>query len=178
VEELGPFFQTCNVAYPREVLERLGGFDEDGFTVPGGEDADLAWRALAAGTGAAFAPRATVFHAVSDLGPLGKLRVAWRWTETMQIYARHPELRRRALTYRVFWKGTHYLLFRAMLSLLVRRRSRLVADWLSWPYLGHLLRRGSQDGGGPLLAPYYLLHDLVEFAAVVRAAVRYRMLIL
>ena len=30
------------------------------------------------------------------------------------------------------------------------------------------------EGGGPLLAPYFVLHDLVEIAAVARAAVRTR----
>ena len=38
------WFETCNMAYPRALLERLGGFDEAfGF---GGEDTDLAWRAI------------------------------------------------------------------------------------------------------------------------------------
>ena len=42
----GGWFETCNMAYPRRLLESLGGFDEAfGF---GGEDTDLAWRASAA----------------------------------------------------------------------------------------------------------------------------------
>ena len=74
----------------RELLERLGGFDAETFTVPGGEDADLAWRAIAADAPAVFAEDARIFHAVSELGPVGKLRVAWRWTETMRIFAVGP----------------------------------------------------------------------------------------
>jgi glycosyltransferase involved in cell wall biosynthesis len=37
------FYETCNIAYHRGLLERLGGFDES-FRYPYGEDTDLAWR--------------------------------------------------------------------------------------------------------------------------------------
>ena len=102
VTALGPNYQTANVAYPRALLERVGGFDTVTFTVPGGEDADLAWRCFEAGAHAMFAPAAQAFHAVHQLGPLGKLRVAWRWHETMRLYAVHPG-HRAHLTYGVFW---------------------------------------------------------------------------
>jgi len=178
VHELGPYYQTCNVAYPRELLERVGGFDEDTFTVPGGEDADLAWRAQAAGAGTAFVPDAQVYHAVSRLGPLGKLRVAWRWSETVRIFARHQELRRSVLVHRVFWKRTHYLLFRVIVAALLPQRLRLLRWWLAYPYIAHFRARGRIEGGGILLAPYYLAHDLVEVAAMVRGSARYRTLVL
>lgn len=174
VHAAGPTFPTCNVFYPRALLERVGGFDEETFSVPGGEDTDLAWRAIATGARPTFASGAQAFHAVAPLGPIGKLRVAFRWTETMRTFARHPELRRQQLTYRLFWKGSHYLLVRALTALLVPRRHRLLRAWLARPYLFHLLDRGRVEGGGPLMAPYFLLHDLVELAAVLRGAVRYR----
>ena len=177
IHELGPHYETCNMFYPQAMLEALGGFEES-FPDPGGEDADLAWRAIGAGFEAVFAEDARVYHAVNELGPLGKLRVAARWTGAMQAYARHPQLRSASLTYGVFWKGSHYLLVRALLGLLLRRRAPLVAGWLGRPYLLHLGDRGRVEGGGPLLAPYYLLHDLVELAAVLRGAVRYRVPIL
>src|SRR5204863_8516418 len=95
VRALDPAFQTCNVFYPREILERVGGFDVEAFgRSPGGEDSDLAWRAIGSGAGATFAGEARVYHAVNDLGPLGKLRVAARWTTPMLAYVRHRELRR------------------------------------------------------------------------------------
>ena len=178
VHQLGPFFQTCNVMYPRDLLERVGGFDEETFTVPGGEDADLAWRSMQSGALSAFADEARVFHAVSRLGPAGKLRVAWRWHETMRLFALYPDLRRVALTHGVFWKGSHYLLFRLLLALALRRAPRGLRAWLARPYLLHLLERGRIEGGGPALAPYYLVHDLVEMAAAVRGSVRYRTLVL
>jgi GT2 family glycosyltransferase len=178
VSSAGDHFQTCNVFYPRALVERIGGFDEEGFTVPGGEDADLAWRAIEAGAPTAFLDDARVFHAVSRLGPIGKLRVAWRWTETSKIYARHPELRRRVLTKRIFWKRTHYLLARLLLALVLPRRLRPLSWWLAYPYLAHLRARGRVEGGGLILGPYYLVHDLVEFVAMVRGSVRYRTLVL
>ena len=169
-----PTFPTANVVYPREVLERIDGFDAERFGF-GGEDTDLAWRAIGAGAPAVFAPEALVHHAVARLGPAGKLRVAARWTSTMRTFALHPELRRRQLTYNLFWKGTHYLLVRALLALLVPRRHRALRRWLAWPYVAHLLReRGRIEGGGPLLAPFFVAHDLVELWAVVRGALRYR----
>ena len=47
------------------------------------------------------------------------------------LFARHPALRREALTYRVFWKGSHYLLFRLLLALALRRSPRLLRLWLA-----------------------------------------------
>lgn len=177
VDRLGPWFQAANVLYPRELLERLGGFDADAFPFAG-EDCDLAWRALADDAEAVWAPDARVQHAVNELGAAGSLRVAVRWGEAVQLIRRHPQLRREALTYGVFWKGSHYLLVRALLALALPRLPRLLRLWLAAPYARHLLLRGSRDGGGPLAAPWYALYDLVELAAVARGAIRHRTLVL
>jgi GT2 family glycosyltransferase len=178
VHRLGPWYQTCNILYPRELLERLGGFDASAYSGPGGEDTDLAWRALELGREAVYVEEARVLHAVSRLGPVGKLRVAWRWTESMRVFARHRELRRAELKRRIFWKGSHYLLLRVLVAWLLPRRLWLVRRWLALPYLWHLAERGRREGGGLLASPYFALHDLVELAAVVRGAVRYRVLVL
>jgi glycosyltransferase involved in cell wall biosynthesis len=173
----GPWFQTANVLYPRSVLEAVGGFDEEAFPYVG-EDTDLAWRARAAGASFAFARGAVVWHDVAALGPLGALRFTGRWTESIRLFARHPELRRAALTKRVFWKGSHYLLLRALLTLVLPRRLWGLAAWLWMPYALHLVDRWREEGGGPALAPWLVLHDLVEVGAVARGAVRYRTLVL
>jgi glycosyltransferase involved in cell wall biosynthesis len=178
VRRLGPWYQTCNILYPRELLERLGGFDATAYSGPGGEDTDLAWRAIELGRETVFAADARVFHAVGRVGPLGKLRVAWRWTESMRVFARHPELRRAELKRRVFWKASHYLLLRALVAALLPRQLRFLRWWLALPYLRHLAERGRQEGGGSLAAPFFAVHDLVELAAVARGAVRYRVLVL
>jgi GT2 family glycosyltransferase len=173
VEEPGPHYQAANILYPRQLLERLEGFDAEAFPYVG-EDTDLAWRAQASGASIEWAPDALVHHAVKDLGTAGALRMATRWTPSIRLFARHPELRSAQLTHGLFWKGSHYLLVRFLIALMLRRRARWIALWLGTPYVRHLLERGASDGGGPGAAPFYLVHDLVELVAVARGAVRYR----
>jgi GT2 family glycosyltransferase len=167
-----PHVQTANVFYPREVLERVGGLDVDGFARYAGDDADFAWRAIGAGAEVVFEPGALVEHAYLYLGPVGKLRYAAGWD--FKVYALHPGLRRAYFTRRWFWKGSHYLLARALVAAALPRRWRPVKAWLAVPYAVHLVERGRDEGGGPLLAPYYLANDLVELGASIRSTVRYR----
>jgi GT2 family glycosyltransferase len=173
----GPWFQTANILYPRSVLEAVGGFDADAFPYVG-EDTDLAWRARAAGASFAFAPDAVVRHDVVRFGPVGALRFTFRWVDSVALYRRHPELRRAALTKRIFWKGSHYLLARALLTLLLPRRLWGLAAWLWLPYALHLVDRWREEGGGPALAPWIALHDVMEMAAMARGSVKHRTLVL
>jgi GT2 family glycosyltransferase len=176
VYSLGPHFETCNIFYPRELLERMNGFDTAAFP-GGGEDSDLAWRAIESGAPTAFAPTARAYHAVHDLGPIGHLRRAWHWTDTMLVFARHPGLREAHLFRGVFWKVEHYGLVRVLLAPLIPRRLRLLRRWFAWRYTAELYARGSAEAGRPkglLLMPYLVLHDLVEVIAVLRGAARYR----
>jgi GT2 family glycosyltransferase len=176
VERLGPQYETCNMFYPRELLERLGGFDEDFGLRPGGEDTDLAWRAIALGRPTAFCEDALVLHAVLELGPRGALRDATRWTETVRVFARHPAARR-MLDHHLFWNVWHYLLARSLLALLLPRPLRP----LRWAILGrHALAlndRARELGGGPTVLPLLVLYDLVETIAIARGAVRHRTLV-
>lgn len=175
VRELDPAFQTCNIAYPRELLERVGGFDTETFgRDPGGEDCDLGWRAIGTGARPLFAAGALVHHAVDDVGPLGKLRVAARWTTPMAAYARHPQLRRETFRFGIFWKDIHWMLFKAVVALLLPSRWHVLRAWLAYPYLRDVWARGKVEGGGVALAPYFVVHDLVEVGAVARAGVRNR----
>ena len=48
VTELDWNYPTCNIAYPRALLERLGGFDE-AYRYASAEDTDLGWRAREVG---------------------------------------------------------------------------------------------------------------------------------
>ena len=178
VNQLGPYYQTCNILYPRELLERLGGFEES-YRLPAGEDTDLAWRAIEAGRETVFAPDAQVFHAVNELGPLGRLRVGWKWGGSVALFRRHPQLRETHLYRGVFWTGYHYLLVRAIIAVLLRRRlPPLVVRWLGYPYVGSLFERCERHGGRRLLAPYWVLVDLVELYAVLRASVKHRTLVI
>lgn len=173
VTQLDPSYPTCNLFFPRALLERIGGFDTEAFgATQGGEDSDLAWRAIKAGASVVFDTEALVHHAVNYLGPIGKLKLAQSWD--LAAIARHPEMRRALFFRGPFWKHSHYLLARAALALLVPRRLALVRAWLVLPYLQQLAQRARVEGGGPLLAPYYVVHDLAEMYAVARGAVRYR----
>jgi glycosyltransferase involved in cell wall biosynthesis len=175
VTALDAGFQTCNIFYPRALLERIGGFDTDAFDrSPGGEDADLAWRAIKAGAEPVFEAAALVHHAVNELGPVGKLRVAARWTTPMRAYVRHPELREAHFVKRWFWKGSHYLLARALLALPLPRRLRWLTPWMVLPYLQEIELRRRRENARPWILPFYVLHDLVECGAILRAAIRYR----
>lgn len=179
IHEAGPYYQTCNIFYPRDVLERLGGFDEEAFSLPKGEDTDLAWRALEAGVPIVYAGGTRVYHAVNQLGAAGKLKLAWDWSEAHQIFARHPGLRRRATTLGIFWKQTHCLLFRAILGVLaVRSRRPRLGWWLMEPYFRAVYARAKVEGGSLSTAPFYLALDAVEVAGALRASIRYRMLLL
>jgi len=174
VRQLDPMFQTCNIAYRRELLARIGGFDTETFgRAPGGEDCDLGWRAIGAGAHAVFAPDAVVHHAVEDLGPLGKLRVAARWTTPMAAYVRHPRLRDQ-LALGLFWRRTHLLFTRAVLGLALPDRWPPLKSWLVYPYAHDIWARSRTHGGGPLLSLYFAVHDVIEMWAVARAAIRYR----
>lgn len=172
-ESLGRGFETANILYPRDLLEHLGGFDETAFSKAGGEDTDLAWRAIEAGTQPYWAPQAMVHHSVVGLGPLGKLRSARRWDESMLAFRRHPALRR-TLVAGVFWNRHHLEFTRAVLALALPRR----LWWLRWmlaaPYVAYLVERRS----GPLLAPYLVLYDAIEVATVLQGAARYRVLVI
>ena len=174
IHEAGPSYETCNIFYPRALLDRIGGFDEENFSGPGGEDTDLAWRAIGQGVQTVFAEEAQVYHAVQWLGPIGKLKLASRWHETMLIFKRDPELRRRHMVARVFWKWEHYMLARLVLALVLPRRLTPLKYLLVAPYFDHLTNRRT----GPILLPYLLLHDAVETVAVLRGAVRYRTLVI
>jgi glycosyltransferase involved in cell wall biosynthesis len=175
VDRLNAAFPTCNMAYPRELLERIGGFDTETYgREPGGEDCDLAWRAIEAGARPVFAEGAVVRHAVTRPGPIGKLRIAARWTTPMTAYARHPGLRKAQFIHWIFWKDIHYLFVRALIGFLLPTRWSALRNWLMYPYLKNVWARGRLEGGGPFLAPYFMLHDLIEVWAVARAGIRTR----
>ena len=165
-----PHYETCNIAYPRSLLERVGGFDES-FRVAG-EDGDLGLRAAAAGGRPEFAPDAVVHHAVFPRGARGRLGDALLATEGVQIYARHPELRRH-LTRRVFYNRSHPMLLGAVAGVLLARRhpASLV---LCAPYAHNLRGRSFAKWGSARHAPFLVLFDTLQTLAAARGALRHR----
>lgn len=174
IRKLGPYFQACNILYPRATLEAVDGFDAETFVLVG-EDTDLAWRAMESGAKAVFAEDARAYHAITPLGPLGYLRGAWRFADAVQLVPRHPGLRRTQLHHRVFWHGGHFALFRAVIALaLGRHLPLLVRNWLRSPYIFNVAHRVRHRGGGPLMFGYWILYDVIEMLAMLHASVKYR----
>ena len=91
IEPVGPYAQTCNILYPRALLERLDGFDERAIT---GEDVGLSLRARAAGARIVAAPDAVVYHAIESHTLPGILRQNLKWRHLAYLAKRHPEFRR------------------------------------------------------------------------------------
>lgn len=170
-----PLFVSANVAYPRALLERLGGFDER-FKRACGEDAELGARAQKAGAVTRFAGDALVYHEVRELSLAEHLRHTTKWVDAVHAVALHPELRG-LLTARVFWKPTHPWLLGAAAGLLFRQ-PRLAALALA-PYLVHY--RAVYEGDLPGLAralPRHLVIDSAEVATALAGSIRHRTLML
>ena len=172
VDPPDPWAQTCNIVYPRALLERLGGFDES-LPVAAGEDTDLALRARAAGAELVAAPEVRTYHAVDPITLAEALRQAWRWQHMPYVAARHPEIRREVLLV-LFWKPEHA-------GILLARRfplaALLVLPWarLRLPPYGPS-KRGRVRAAAEL--PGRAAEDLVGVAALARGSLRYRTLFL
>jgi glycosyltransferase involved in cell wall biosynthesis len=176
VTALSPSYPTCNIAYPRAALERLGGFREE-FERAWAEDTDLGWRAREAGHDAVFVPEARVRHAVRQIGVAGCLREAGRLADTAAAARRHPGFRR-SLHRGLFLYPEHERLLGALAGLALARRTRGASLALGLPYL--LKRRRLHPGWAGALAalPGYALLDAVEIAALARGSIRHRTLVL
>jgi GT2 family glycosyltransferase len=175
IERLGPQYETCNIFYPRALLERLHGFDERFGLQPAGEDTDLAWRAIESGAETVFAPDAVVDHAVARIGVRGMLTLAARWGAVTRVFAAHPQIRASMLYRRLFWNVWHYLLWRSLLALAAPAWLR---RWLLARHAQQLAARAREQGAGPAAIPFLIVYDAVECWAVTRGAIRHRTLVL
>ncbi len=184
MEISGPtgLYETCNIAYPRRLLEGTGGFDER-FRRACGEDVDLGMRASRAGAELAFAPKALVHHAVHHPPLSALVRHARIWSDAVLTLKLHPELRP-MLVGGVFWKRTHPLLLLAGAGavLSITRRSPLPALLSSAAYLEHYRRVYAAAGESWLEAarrlPVHALIDAVEVATMIEGSARHRTLML
>jgi GT2 family glycosyltransferase len=173
VDPPGPFAQTANILYPRDLLDRLGGFEES-LPAAAGEDTDLALRARAAGAPYVGARDALVYHAIESSSLIGAVKRGLRWQHLAYVLKHHPEVRA-GLELGIFWRRSHALF---VLGLLGGRR--LPAAWI--PYLLHLLRRHGLRPRGVLRAtielPGRVAIDVAEIATLIRGSIRYRTLFL
>jgi len=173
--------QTCNIVYPRDVLEATGGFDER-LPVAAGEDTDLALRARAAGTPYVGAPEVVTYHAVEPASLVVRAREVWRWQHIPYVAKRHPQIRA-GMPLRLFWKRTHARLPLLLAgALLVARRRPLLGLALALPWIVESLPSYGPGLRGRVRAlselPGHAVIDLVELAALTRGSVRHRSLLL
>ena len=174
---VGPsgWYETCNMAYPRELLERLGGFDErfDG----GGEDTDLALRAVAQGASFTYVDDACVWHAVHSRHLWEALRDQARWQTIPLVIASHAE-QRRALGAGVFWRAGHPRILLAAGAVLATRRAGPLALAAAVPYVRYHVHGYDRTVRGLARAaldlPPRALVDLAGVVTTVRAAIRHR----
>lgn len=178
VEEPNGFYQTCNMAYRRDVLEALGGFRPE-FTGPdtAGEDTDLGWRATEAGYRFAFADEAVVHHAVWPSSFRGFLRDRRRRAMVVQVVRFHPASRRLGHR-RYFYSPAH---LRVTVTAGVVIGGALVRPWLPLAGAGtaaavHLARHRS--GRRLVHAAQRAAVDAAEVVEFARASIRYRTLFL
>jgi GT2 family glycosyltransferase len=173
-----PWAQTCNVMYPRAVLEAVGGFEE---AMDAGEDTDLALRARAIGAAYVGAAEVLTHHAVEAGSLREKLATIPRWRGLAVVVARHPDVRKH-LVGGVFWRASHALLPAALFGVLAARRTRGRSLAAVLPYV--VSARGSYGRGwrGQARAladvPGRAVVDAAEIAALARGSVEQRTLIL
>ena len=177
------WFETCNIAYPRPLLERLDGFDER-FPGVWGEDTDLGLRALAAGARLEFVEDAVVAHAVMPRSLRAALRETSRYDAIPSVCSIHPEQRRRAFPHRLV-KESHASFILALAAIILARRMPAAAIGAGGAYLWPHLRRHLATN--PLSArslarlafhlPAPILLEAAEIAYTLRGSARHGVLL-
>jgi glycosyltransferase involved in cell wall biosynthesis len=170
------WYQCCNIAYPRELLERIGGFDpEFGF---GGEDTDLGLRAIESGARRVYVEEALAWHAVHPRGVRKAVRDGLGWETLPLVFARHPE-QREVIQRRIFWKDAHERLLLAAAGVALAKRTRGVSLLAVLPYLEEhwddtVPVTPRRLAGFAAYLPERVLADAAELAGTAIAAIRHR----
>ena len=186
MEVYGPnrWYPTCNLAMPRSLIERLGGFNEE--LAFWGEDTDLGLRAEAIGARLIYVDEAVVWHCVHVRSLKTALRDATVRHAEAEVLARHPD-QRDELYMGAFIGEEHARVTLAALGLLFARRSPALAALAAYPYVIHkVAKRPLQPG---FLSPTGIarlavdvaggaLVDGTEVAMRLRTSLRKRTLVL
>jgi glycosyltransferase involved in cell wall biosynthesis len=180
------YYQTCNIAYRRTVLEQLDGFFEQ-FRYPAGEDTDLAWRAKDAGVTTTFAPSAVVHHDIRPSSLTVAIRDSWRWQSVALAVSRHPQLRE-VFASRYVWRPSHRAVLGAVAgatAIASAPRSRtawLAGAALTAHYIHYRVVTAPLPGAGPrrrwLVLPGAFAVDAAEVTACLVGSARHRTLVI
>lgn len=177
IDPVNRYVETCNVAYPRALLDLVGGFDPGLGT---GEDTDVWLRAEATGARIVAAPGALVYHAIESFSLPGIVRANLKWRHLAYFVRIHPEFRRE-MPLRAFWDEDHMRTALALGGLAAARANRaalaLAAPWLQRA----LARRGRSPRGvvvAALEAPGQLVRAAAEVAGLAVGSARQRTLVL
>ena len=169
--------QTCNVVYPRALLERIDGFDERAIT---GEDIDLSIRARAAGAEVVGEPEALVYHAIDALSLAEKIRSQYKWQHLAYVVKKNPELREWC-RWGVWWKDEHYKAALALVGVAAARRHPWtlagVIPYFQLERPRHGPRKRQQLRAVREMPAHWVI-ELAEIATFVRGSLRYRTLLL
>jgi GT2 family glycosyltransferase len=143
--ETGGYYMTANMIYRRELLERLGGFDErfEQFL----EDSDLAFRAMESGVEIPFRPEVRVHHRVIERSVIDVLRSTRRLRWIPLLAAVHPERYRSQLRPHVRPLGAVDVdVVFGLLSIVAARRAHGIARLVLMAGGANGLRRGIDAG--------------------------------
>lgn len=170
-----PYFEGCNLVFPRAVLERTGGFDETYHF--GGEDTAAGWSAIEHGEWV-FDETAVVEHDVSERPLRWHLMMAWREGNLVDVARRYPALREQG-----FWRpwahrpwNVAFVVGVAGTAVAVRRPAAL-ASWLAWLWLRRPVAV-RQPTRAAYVVGWRFLNDAVAFAGMVRGSARNRTVVL
>lgn len=179
-------FSTCNIAYRRTVLEKMDGFDADGYAWVDGEDTDLGLRAVKDGFRDAYVEDALVWH---DVGPSAfkpHMRRLRRLKGIVALVAQHPESRQNlnATTFLRSVDKAVLLSWAATGALVLRPRSKAtrlfalvaVALYLWQHDKSHYKARSVGEWATTL--PQSYVADNWAVMIMIRNSVRYRTLLL
>jgi len=133
----GIFGAGCNMAFRREVLLKLGGFDEaldTGTPLPGGGDLDVFYRVIRAGYPLVYEPRYLVFH--QHRRENAKLRRQyWSWglgemAFVVKAYQSDPSQRVKFLLHVSWWfKDKLIQLLKSVRSPQTSPPAMILAEW-------------------------------------------------
>ncbi len=170
-----PYFEGCNLVFPRRVLEQTGGFDETYHF--GGEDTAAGWSAIESGGRWLFDETCAVEHDIVERPLRWHLMMAWREGNLVDVAVRHGALRQHG-----FWRPWAHRPWNVAFALGVAgsvvslRRPRALGLWAPW--LWYRRPSGAPARIAAQVVARRFLNDSVVLASMVRASVRNRTVVL